>query len=70
MPQLVDILLFTVLDPTASGFELRTLLLLLRSGETAGSRSNGSSELEQRPLVGCQSTNNEPADVAEFEDGS
>lgn len=36
MPQLVDILLFTVLDPTASGFELRTLLLLLRSGETAG----------------------------------
>lgn len=47
MPQLVDILLFTVLDPTASGFELRTLLLLLRSGETA-----------------------EPADVAEFEDGS
>lgn len=32
MPQLVDILLFTVLDSTASGFELRTLLLLLRSG--------------------------------------
>lgn len=36
MPQLVDILLFTVLDPTASGFELRTLLLLQRSGKTGG----------------------------------
>lgn len=36
MPQLVDILLFTVLDPTASGFERRLLLLLLRSGERRG----------------------------------
>lgn len=39
MPQLVDILLFTVLDPTASGFEPRTLWLLWRSGggeKTAG----------------------------------
>lgn len=36
MPQLVDILLFTVLDSTASGFELRILLQLLRSGKTAG----------------------------------
>lgn len=42
MPQLVDILLFTVLDPTAPGFELRTLLLLLGSRETLGLASKRS----------------------------
>lgn len=36
MPQLVDILLFTVLDSTASGLEPWTLLLSVRRGGDSG----------------------------------